>query len=195
MAEPARHLHLAQHASGVQGCPACGQIIAPDRMLAELRDQVDGLLTEIKSLAAKNRELKRNRERTAKRSAAWPVAERLFVIWVAASGRNPEAKNCPRFRLDRYERIERFLRDGSDAPAVLEGPPTNDFERCAAAIIGRCFDHFQTQRPNGSTKRFHEWERIFADSGEFDDSLERRPRDWRTRLADLDPGPVPQGIR
>lgn len=139
-------------------------------------------------------QMKTDHEATARKSQLWPVAERLFVIWQRAT------KSKARFTFKRFEVVEPHIRPLLDADGgvtehqlqMIDGPPEGIFEECAAAIIGRVYDHFSTERPNGTMKHYWEFERIFS---EMDDSLARRPRDWRQRLAQLDPGPIVRGPR
>lgn len=139
-------------------CPGC----------KHREDVVAGLERDIRGWAARYQELKRDKDREARESDLWDDAERLFKLWRRATGR----KRC-RFSTDRFYLVEPFLRrDG--------------FERCAQAVIGRAFEHYTVQRKNGTTKRFHEWERIFDSRGEFEESANRIPKDWRERLEKWD---------
>ena len=153
---------------------------------APLRTEVEGHLDNIRGLNYKLSKLKRDLDAEARADKRWPVGKRLFIIWQRVTER-PGTK----WKWDRFGLVEGFLKDGSTGPdeALLDpGPPRNDFEKCAAAIIGRGLDCFSTKRKNGKVQKFNEWERIFKNSGEMDESMERRPRDWRERLAELDPG-------
>lgn len=155
--------------------------------LAELEDVLTERDSTLKSLEGKLRKAKRDREREARDSDLWPIAERLFLIWKKATG-----NRSPRSQLtaDRFELVAPFLKGAEqDVIGRQPGPPRNALEDCCAAIIGRVFDHFSTTRANGSTKRYYEWDRIFGSADGFEDSKDRRPRDWRDRLAKLDEGP------
>lgn len=135
--------------------------------------------------------LRRDKEREARAGQKWPAALRLFKIW-RKLGNHGSAK----FTYRRFECIEPFLKDYDPEKhdlALEPGPPANPLEECAAAIAGRTYDCFSKPRPNGTTKRFDEWERIFEAekrySGQFDESVARRPRDWRQRVREVDPSP------
>jgi hypothetical protein len=163
--------------------------------LQHSKDTVEGHERTMRSQSATITELTRDRDAEARGSELWPVAERLFAIWLAATGnRNPRSK----LTTDRFELVRPFLR-GAEGDEIsydpAAGPPRNRLEECAAAIVGRVFDHYSVTRPNGSTKHFWEWNRIFGDgrrrssADNFEDSRDRRPRNWRERLRELDPGP------
>ena len=156
---------------------------------AEALDLLDAFKerdSTIRTLEGKIARLKRERENAAYASPIWPVAVRLFTIWKAAT--NNKSKRST-LTVDRFFLVEPFLRDAETDRITYEpGPPRNELEECAAAIIGRAFDHFTTVRPNGTTKHFWEWNRIFKNADEKEDSAARRPRDWRDRLRELDPG-------
>lgn len=156
-------------------------------IVAEQEDTIAGLESEIRSLAAKLTRARRNREMEAKGHDLWPVAERLFDIWKHATGnRNSRSK----LTADRFEMVYPFL-DGAETDVITfePGPPRNALEDCAAAIIGRTTYPFTTTRENGTTKKFHEWNRIFKSADEKDDSAARRPKNWRELLRAYDGGP------
>lgn len=136
--------------------------------------------------------LRRDKEREARGSSNWPAALRLFKIWRKLTG------STARWNHRRFELVEPFLKDYDPEKhdiglSIALGGPQNPLEECAAAICGRVFDHFTKPRTNGTTKHFWEWERIFEGlpntTGQFDESLGRRPRDWRQRVRDVDPDP------
>lgn len=154
-------------------------------------------------------QMKKDREKEARGSALWLVGERLFVVWCKATGHvRKNGKPTQAFSFRRFEFIEPYLRDllddegelkaDVDQPLELigrEGAPADPYERCAAAILGRAAEHFTKERANGTLHRYNEWERVFKNDGEFNESMARRPRDWRQRLAELDPGPIERGPR
>lgn len=185
------NLSLVSDADGVipADAPSYGEALRrlaeAEDTIAGLEDTIAGLEHTIRSQGATITKLKRNREAEAKAHVLWPQAERCFVIWRKLTGRTGKT----RFRADRFFLIEPFLRGGEADDLSLEpGPPANPFEECVAAVVGRAFNHFTDRRPNGTTKHFNEWERIFKNSGEFEDSQARRPKDWRERAKVADPG-------
>lgn len=181
MTTPARHLHIADADTGevLDGCPAC----------RERDDVIDAQQRQIRGLILQVANLKRDAEAEARRAGTWAVAARLFVLWKRASG---HARS--RFEYDRYALIERFLRGEREARiSPITGPPASAVEECVAAIIGRTADCYVSKRRNGTAQRFDEWERIFGAAGKgsatqnFEESMARRPRDWRARAIRLDP--------
>lgn len=180
--EAARHLHVVDTDSGEvfpeENCPGCSE---REQIMGELEKKQRGLLLQIANL-------KRDQEAAARASGQWPVAVRLFAIWRKATGR----KRC-QFSFDRFNLVEPFLREYDRTRhqdiSADPGPPRTPVEEAIAAIIGRATDHYSVSRPNGTTRHFNEWERIFKNRGEFDESVARRPRDWRERALELDPGP------
>ena len=140
--------------------------------VSRLEDIAQGLERKIRGLILENANLRREAEVQARNSPLWGEAEALFGVWKEATGR----KRC-RFSVDRFQLVEGFLH-------------SDGYERCAQAIIGRAFDHFENTRKNGSTVHYHEWERIFGGQanstkphrGAFEESANRAPSDWRERL-------------
>lgn len=154
-------------------------------LIAEQSDEIAGLERTVRSQGALIVKMGRDREAQAKNHEAWPVAERLHAIWKAATKNRSKSS---KLTADRFELVLPFLKGHETDPITTEpGPPRNPVEECAAAIIGRAFDHFTTTRSNGTTKHFWEWTRIFASETEMHDSRDRRPRDWRERLHQCDP--------
>jgi hypothetical protein len=167
--------------------------------LTASEDKVEGLKGTVASQAGLIAELRRDRDAEARGHDLWPVAERLFAIWKAATG-NTSTRST--LTTDRFEILLPHLKGAEGAELShdrLDGPPRNRLEECAAAIVGRVFEHFSDQRSNGTTRHYWEWERIFGNGrtgrrgkesvGALEESMARRPRDWRDRLRDLDPGP------
>lgn len=179
--EAARHLHLIDPESGEvfpqKECPGCAE---REILVQKLERRIRGLDLQIDNL-------KRDHDAEVRASGLWPVGVRLFGIWRGATGQ----KRC-KFSAVRFDLVEPFL-DGFDrrrhqSISTEVGPPTHPLEQCAAAIIGRVTDHFVTRRSNGTPKHFWEWERIFASRGEWEESMARRPRNWREVAISHDPG-------
>lgn len=179
-------------------CPNCEH---KDGVIGELNHKLNAALGQVAAL-------KRNHEKEARASQLWPIGERLFEIWKGATTPPGKKRSPARFTYKRFSVIEPFIReleadgDGLIAePEVLtldvgiERPPNGIFEECCAAIIGRVDDHFAKQRKNGTTIHYFEFERIFEDPKQMEESRDRRPRDWRDRLKQLDPGPIVRGPR
>lgn len=166
------------------------QLVGEHPLVVKLRQANEALQKEKQGWITRYYNAIEDKQASALGHELYPVAERLFKIWQAV-GNHKTSK----WTADRFWQIEGFLKDGSTGPVAADGPPTNDFERCAAAIVGRCLDCFVKARPNGSVKKYDEWGRIFKNSDEFDESMKRRPRDWRKRLAAADPGELRSGPR
>lgn len=181
-----RHLRVSDPDTGEvfeDGCPAC----------AAREDIINGLERKIRGLIMENANLRRDKEAEAKRSGLWPVGVRLFALWKKAA-----SSKGSKFKYDRFALVEPFLRSYDREKHFVSaqtGPPQNPLEECVAAIIGRVFDHYgkdgSVTRENGTRKHFFEFERIFASSKEFDESVARRPRDWRERALAIDPDLLP----
>lgn len=166
------------------------ELAAAHALEVELRDQLTGLERDIRGWRGRYADLKRDKEKSARKHALWPVGERLFTIYKEITGRKRV-----QFTYDRFELLKPLLKDHSADFTETEGPPANDFEKAVAAIVGRNFQHFTNQRANGTTVHYDEWERVFKNSGERDESMNRRPKDWRARAAAVDPGEITAGPR
>lgn len=160
-------------------CPTCA-----DAREAAQRAEVTiaGLEHEIRSLAYKLEEAKRDKDAEAREHDLWDRALDLHALWCAAAA-EAEGKKKKRNKLNG----ERFW-------MVLPFLKGDGIEMCARAIVGRCFHHYSDQRPNGSTIYYNEWERIFGNKGKgctarsnFEESVNRAPTDWRQRIARLAP--------
>ena len=173
--------------------PETGELHDP-RECAECKRKDDVIADHERTLRKKGAEitaLRRDREAEARGSQLWPIAERLFAIWKAATN-NTSSRSVLTF--DRFEDVKPFIRDSEgETLSYQPGPPRNSLEECAAAIIGRTAYPYEQKRANGTIQRFHEWDRIFgtagkrASSANFEESRDRRPRDWRERLRRFDP--------
>jgi hypothetical protein len=169
--------------------------------LKVVKDERDGFEKAFKSANAAYRELKRDKEKSARQHSLWAVAERLFGLWLVATGKQaPTGEKLikgklPVFTWERFELVKARLKDSSASMVEEQGPPANDFECCAAAIVGRVDDHFIGQRANGSKVHYYEFERIFDKPRDFDESMSRRPKDWRARFEAWDPGERSVGPR
>ena len=149
------------------------------------KDELKGANRDIAGWRTRYANLERDREKDARQSALWPVAERVFKVWLRAAGKDPRRT---RFTFDRFDLVRRFLKDAEeDEIGTAPGPPSNPLEECMAAVIGGCFDCFVTVRANGSTKHHNDLKLIFRDQEKFEESRDRRPRDWRARVAEYDP--------
>jgi hypothetical protein len=166
---PARHLHVVDAETGevlTEGCPGC---VVRDDTIAGLNRKLNGTLAELGAL-------KRDKEQEAREDGLWPKATRLFQVYCRMT---PKKNGAPRdlyWGFERFEMVKPFLKKHGE-------------EMCLRAIVGRVFDHYKSQRANGSTIHYHEWERIFGSKGDgataasnFEESCNRAPADWKDRL-------------
>jgi hypothetical protein len=128
---------------------------------------------DLRGWAIRYRELQRDKAEDAREHALWPVAEMLFKAWRRRC-------NHPRspWTTDRFWVIEPFLSSGR-----YGGTLEDRVRLCARAIAGAGFDAFSVKRRNGTVKRFDEFERVFGDSGKFEDFCNRAPRGWEPTLS------------
>lgn len=180
-----------------QGEITCGTCVELDAQLAEVRGElgaanlanekaeveIAGLQGEIRSLSFKLEQLKRDKEAEMRGHDAYDRIMDLFTLWLRAT------EMCERSYGERKTKAhkrgtltaERFFKV---LPLLTKHGP----EICQRAIIGRVYHHFASQRPNGSTIRYCEWERIFGNkgagatvAGNFEESANRAPDDWKER--------------
>lgn len=135
-----------------------------------LRDQLKGADRDVNGWRHRYQELKRDRDKEAREDVLWPQAVRVFRLYCKLTSTREDGK--PRqltWNADRFELIRPFLKK-------------HGIGLCERAIVGRVFDHFTAKRANGSTKHFHEWERIFKNAAEFEESANRAPLDFVSSL-------------
>lgn len=161
------------------------------RLKAELQvaeDTVKGHEGTLRSQSATITALKRNKEREMKRSKLYPQAKRCWELHKSLTNNNSKRSTLT---FDRFDLIATHLKGGEedDFDPGHQGPPRNALEECMAAIVGRISDHYVTRRANGTLKRHWGWELTFRDADKFEESRDRRPRDWRNLVAEHDPGP------
>jgi hypothetical protein len=148
-----RHLRVVDLETGeaFEDCPNC----------AELQVQLDGATSEIRGWRAKFGKLRADKDAEARADDRWDEVAGLFELWRIAAGPAGIPKRS-KFAPDRFRLALPYVKQ-------------DGHERCCQAIIGRCYDHFSSKRANGSLKRFCEWERIFGNRGDFEESANRVP--------------------
>jgi hypothetical protein len=158
MAEPARHLHVVDTASGevLPGCPDC----------AVKNDEIAGLERDVRGWAARYAQLRRDKAQEAREHPKWPEAQWLFSLWRKLCN-HPRAEWTP----DRFWLVEPHL--------AKDGLVT-----CERAIHGIAFDCFKTKRRNGSVQRHDSWELLFRDRGKVEEMANRAPRGWVSAAQD-----------
>lgn len=162
-------------------------VVQPDRTTGEVApatypecsecqkkaDEIYALHRDLRGWAIRFRELQRDKAQEAREHPCWALSEMLFQAW---------RKRCnhksARWTEDRFWQIEPFLTAGRYGQTLEER-----VNLCARAIAGAGFDAFEVKRRNGTTKRFDEWERVFADAGKFEDFCSRAPTDWKPTLS------------
>jgi hypothetical protein len=159
-AQPVQHLHIIDGATGeaLDECPGCR---ARD-------DVITGLERDIRGWAMRYQDLKRDREKEAREDPRWPDAVRLFRLYCRLTGKGGKPRKLT-WTVERFWLCEPFLRK-------------HGIGMCERAIVGRVFDHYSAKRKNGSTIRYFEWERIFANAKEFEESANRAPKDFVSEL-------------
>lgn len=140
---------------------------------------IQGLQRDINGWAVRYRMLAADREAEARESPLWPVAELLFGAWrvLCAHPRSPWTE-------DRFWAIEPFLSRPRYGPTLEPRVLL-----CCCAIKGAAFDHWKTERRNGTVKHHNEWGQIFhrkegkqkADG--FEEFCCKAPRGWQPTLS------------
>lgn len=132
-------------------------------------DEIAGLERDIRGWAVRYAELKRDKATEAREHPMWPVGEVIFREWRTLC-RHPRSPWTP----DRFWSLEPYI-TGERYGKTLD----DRIAMCRRAVAGAAFDAFTVRRANGTTKRFDEWERIFAEkSGKFEEMCNRAPKEW-----------------
>lgn len=132
--------------------------------LESAEQAIEGLEHEIRSLAVKNTQLKRDRAREAKASQNWPAAVEAFAYWKAMRTERTGRASRSTLTVERFFLVDPYLeRDG--LPVVK------------LAIDGAEHDPYRADRPNrnGSLEIYDGWETIFKNRGAFDRHVNRAP--------------------
>jgi hypothetical protein len=137
-----------------------GEMLEEHPLCKVLEDQIAGLQRDVRGWAARYAELKRDKSQAAKQHPLYPDAEIAFKHWQAACNHKRS-----QFTADRFWLVQPFLDN-----------PKYGLKIVMQAIEGAAFDAYEVRRKNGSTKRFDEWERIFANTGSIEDYANRAPR-------------------
>lgn len=145
-----------------EGCTAC----------AHREDVITGLEGEIRSLAAKITQLKRDKEQEAREHPLWPTALQVFKAWKALCN-HPKAA----WGADRFEEIRPYLQDKAYGKTLEERKLV-----CLRAIVGAAFDPYITRRKNGSPRRHDGWDLVFRSRDKLEEFANKAPADWRDRL-------------
>lgn len=124
----------------------------------QLADQLAGAQTEINGWRTRYANLKRDKDREARRDERWPRAKEIFDYW-------RQKCNHPRsqFDADRFYLIAPFI----DRYGV---------EMCKRAIDGAAYDPFTKRLKNGAVQRYDSIELIFRNADKFESFCNRAPR-------------------
>jgi hypothetical protein len=126
-----------------------------------LRDHLKGAERDTNTWRHRYQELRRDKDADARKDPVWPDAVRCFKLYCRLTGKDGVPRRLT-WTVERFELIAPFLRK-------------HKVGGCERAIVGRVFDHYSAKRKNGSTIRYWEWERIFKDAREFEESANRAP--------------------
>lgn len=167
MSATVRHLHISDAESGelLDGCPVC----------SEKDDVINGLQRDVRGWAARYADLKRDKEREARKDPLWPAAVRVFEYWQQVC-RHPKSE----WTVERFELAAPLLKKYGE-------------EMCLRAIAGIAFDPFVTVRKNGTRKRHDGWHLIFKGADKFEEYCNRAPVDWRPPPREEETGPPAGG--
>jgi hypothetical protein len=155
MSEPARHLRVVDTQTG-ETYDEHPELKAKD-------DEIRGLQRALAAESRRYENLRRDKDAEAREHQWWEKVQDLFKVWQQLTGHTRCEFDGTRFWL-----VEPFLRRKKYG-----------YEICVRAVAGRIYDHYSTPRKNGSVKHYWEWERIFKDSGELEESANRAPKGWR----------------
>ena len=154
-----------------------GEYLDFDALRAEvqgLQDKLKGAERDLNGWRVRYQELKRDREKDARADALWPQGTELFRLYCRLTGKEGKPRKLT-WSAERFELVRPLL-------------AKHGTELCVRAIVGRVADHFTSQRANGSTIHYHEWERIFGSKGQgqtcasnYEESANRAPTDWKAR--------------
>lgn len=139
--------------------PATGESIPFLEYTQDLRDQIEGLETDVRSWRTRHANLKRDKQAEATRHALWPRVLELFEVWKVKC-------NHPKTNFDAdYFECGRIMyeRHGEDV--------------CKLAIEGAAYAPSTKPRRNGTVERFDDFELIFRSETKLASFVNRAPRE------------------
>lgn len=172
MSEPARHLQAVEDApdeplpyavfdkttgAELDECPGCRR---RDAIIQDGTDENEGLVEQVRSMAAKLRKARRDREREMREHDLFPNVKEAFEYWLVETGRTKRTKLDPK----RFDLLEPFVKkDG--LPMVK------------LAIDGAVYDPHKADRPqrNGKREVYDGLETIFKHRGAFERHVKKAP--------------------
>jgi hypothetical protein len=131
--------------------------------IIELQDHVRGLERNLAGWAHRCAELERDKLAEAQTSQLWPLAVQWHEHHQRVTGRRST------FKLDTYEKAEPFLK-------------AYGIEVCLAASEGIAFDHYISDRKNGTKNHHTTWKVLLGSTERFEEALNAAPLDVLARL-------------
>lgn len=156
-----RVVTISESGEATEGCARCS---LHEQEIQALRDSIEGLERDLNAWRVRYADLKRDKDAEARKDPLWPDAVRLFKLYKRLTGR-------PRLNwtVERFDLCRPFLKK-------------HGIGMCERAVVGRVFEHYSAKRKNGTTIHYWEWERIFKDAREFEESCNRAPLDFLSEL-------------
>lgn len=150
----------------VERCPGCQE---RDELIRRGTDENEGLVEQIRSIAAKLRKARRDKEAEMKQHDLFPNVKEAFEYWLVETGRTKRTRLDPK----RFELLEPFVKkDG--LPMVK------------LAIDGAVYDPHTADRPgrNGKTEKYDGLETIFKHRGAFERHVKKAPLERLRQVRD-----------
>lgn len=170
MSEPARHLQAVEveptelpyrvfdlAGTELDECPGCAR---RDAVIAHGTDENEGLVEQTRSMAAKLRKARRDKEAEMKEHGLFPKVKEAFEYWLVETGRTKRTRLDPK----RFDLLEPFVKkDG--------------LEMVKLAIDGAVYDPHKADRPqrNGKVEVYDGLETIFKHRGAFERHVKKAP--------------------
>lgn len=173
-----RHPHLvivdSRDGTQVERCPGCEE---RDAIIENGTAESDGLLEQVRSMATKLANLRRDKEKEMRGSELWPKALELVAYWALETGRK---KGRTRLTPKRFEMIEPFLKK-ADPDTGLDG-----LAMAKLAVAGAAYDPYKADKPNknGSLEVYDSLETIFKNRAAFERHVARAPRERLREVKD-----------
>jgi hypothetical protein len=133
-----------------------------------LKDQLKGADRDVNTWRHRYADLRRDKDAEARADPLWPDAVRLFKLYCRLTGKPGQPRRLT-WNVERFELVHPFLKK-------------HGLYACERAVVGRVFDHYTDRRKNGSTIHYYEWERIFKNAKEFEESANRAPVPFASEL-------------
>lgn len=129
-----------------------------------LSDELVGAMETIRRQAAALGKARREQGDGLKEHAHWERAQRLFQVWKRETGHVRS-----KWTTERFKRAIPFLAEYDD-------------EIWVRAICGLAFDHYTTDRANGTKQKHDGWDVLLKSTDKFEEYANRSPLTWRETL-------------